>query len=403
MLAGHRLEPSNIAHVPSLEGEGRAAGGRRDRAARSATTRSRRAGATRACARPSAAPSSERASRQAGAIGALPLPGVDMPVLALLQVRLVAELAALHDRPMGAERAVEAAAVVGAGFGWRALGAQRAPLRSRSPRWAAGGTVAYASTRAVGEAALARLQAGHDLIEGRADRRRDAPGGPRRSPSCSRDPTRERRPEQADPGVGRPRRDAGGHPRGRPRGRVLHRAPRPALGGGPRLEGPGRERPRGDGGRLHRGGPREERLPARGRGRRPRRAQAQAPDRRPAEARRRGAGAGDQGRHGQQGRAPDHAALAGRALRGLRALRRGHRRQQAPGRRRAHPPALHLRRPAAGDRRAHRAHRRRRRLGARARARPGLPQAPVGDAAAARRSWPRRRRCSTPRPTSPCA
>ena len=39
---------------------------------------------------------------------------------------------------------------------------------------------------------------------------------------------------------------------------------------------------------------------------------------------------------GQQGRAPDHAALARRAVRGLRALRRRHRRQQAPGRRRAH-------------------------------------------------------------------
>jgi hypothetical protein len=54
---------------------------------------------------------------------------------------------------------------VGAGFGWRELA--RALRRAIPvPRWATGGTVAYASTRAVGEAALARMASGHDLIEG---------------------------------------------------------------------------------------------------------------------------------------------------------------------------------------------------------------------------------------------
>jgi hypothetical protein len=32
--------------------------------------------------------------------------------------------------------------------------------------WAVQGTIAYGATRAIGEAALARLSAGHDLIEG---------------------------------------------------------------------------------------------------------------------------------------------------------------------------------------------------------------------------------------------
>lgn len=105
------------------------------------------------------------ATRQSAVIGALPLPGVDMPALALIQVRLVAQLAALHDRPVGAERAVEAIAVVGAGFGWRAL-ARSAVGIVPVAGWAVRGTVAYGATRAVGEAALARLQAGHDLIEG---------------------------------------------------------------------------------------------------------------------------------------------------------------------------------------------------------------------------------------------
>jgi uncharacterized protein (DUF697 family) len=80
-------------------------------------------------------------------------------------VRLVAQLAALHDRPFGAERALDALAVVGAGFGWRALGRSAVALVP-GVGWAARGAVAYGATRAVGEAALARLAAGHDLIEG---------------------------------------------------------------------------------------------------------------------------------------------------------------------------------------------------------------------------------------------
>ena len=56
-------------------------------------------------------------------------------------------------------------AVVGAGFGWRAL-ARSASGFVPGVGWAVRGTVAYGATRAVGEAALVRAQAGHDLIEG---------------------------------------------------------------------------------------------------------------------------------------------------------------------------------------------------------------------------------------------
>ena len=164
-LEGHRIEPSNIAHVSSLNdetgaqavieavlrvlGDEAVAAGRRNPGLRPAVGR--------ALVR--------SAARRSAAIGALPLPGVDMPVLALIQVRLVAELAALHDRPFGAERAVEALAVVGAGFGWRALG-RSASAAIPVAGWAVRGGIAYGATRAVGEAALARLSAGHDLIEG---------------------------------------------------------------------------------------------------------------------------------------------------------------------------------------------------------------------------------------------
>jgi uncharacterized protein (DUF697 family) len=164
VLEGHHLEPSNVVHVASLEGAG-------GEAAVDAVVAALGDGAVAAGRRnPGLRPVVGRAlvratSRQAATTGALPLRGADMPVLALLQVGLVARLAALYDRPMGAERAVEAAAVVGSGFGWRAL-ARAARRTIPAPRWATGGTVAYASTRAVGEAALARLSAGHDLIEG---------------------------------------------------------------------------------------------------------------------------------------------------------------------------------------------------------------------------------------------
>ena len=164
VLAGNRLEMSNVAHVGALDDRGRdlvadaivrnlgdaaVAAGRRNPGLRAAVGRRL----------------IDDATRQSAVIGALPLPGVDMPALALLQVRLVAQLAALHDRPFGAERAVEAVAIVGAGFGWRAL-ARSAVGAVPVAGWAVRGTVAYGATRAVGEAAFARLQAGHDLIEG---------------------------------------------------------------------------------------------------------------------------------------------------------------------------------------------------------------------------------------------
>jgi uncharacterized protein (DUF697 family) len=164
LLKGHHLEPSNIAHVPTLDGEGgtlaleavvRALGDRAPAAARRYPGLRPMVGRQMVTA----------ASRRAGVIGALPLPGVDLPVLALIQVRLVSELAAIHDRAAGTERAVDAAAVVAAGFGWRAVG-RSASCLVPGVGWAVRGTVAYGATRAVGEAALARSAAGHDLIEG---------------------------------------------------------------------------------------------------------------------------------------------------------------------------------------------------------------------------------------------
>jgi uncharacterized protein (DUF697 family) len=108
----------------------------------------------------------ESTARRAGAAGALVfLPGADMPVITLMQIRLVAELAALHDRPLGVDRAPELGAVFLAGFGWRALGRQLAGAVPGAG-WALKGGLAYTATRAIGEAARAWFAEGGE----RADR-----------------------------------------------------------------------------------------------------------------------------------------------------------------------------------------------------------------------------------------
>jgi uncharacterized protein (DUF697 family) len=104
------------------------------------------------------------ASRRAGLVGALPLAGADMPALAYLQIRMVARLAVVYDRPITPERALDALAIVGAGFGWRALG-RAAVSAVPVAGWAAGGAVAFAGTRVVGETAQVRLSSTHNLID----------------------------------------------------------------------------------------------------------------------------------------------------------------------------------------------------------------------------------------------
>jgi uncharacterized protein (DUF697 family) len=106
-----------------------------------------------------------RRAKQAAAIGALPFPGLDMPGLTLIQIRLVAELEAMYGYRFGPERAVEALGLFGAGFGFRAL-ARSAMGFVPGVGWAVRGGVAYSATRAIGETTLARLESGHGLVEG---------------------------------------------------------------------------------------------------------------------------------------------------------------------------------------------------------------------------------------------
>jgi uncharacterized protein (DUF697 family) len=95
----------------------------------------------------------ESFARRNGILGAaIFVPGADLPVLTLNQTRLVLRIASAHGVEIEAERLRELLAVVGAGFGFRALAREALDLVPVAG-WALKGAVAYAGTRAVGEAA----------------------------------------------------------------------------------------------------------------------------------------------------------------------------------------------------------------------------------------------------------
>jgi uncharacterized protein (DUF697 family) len=85
------------------------------------------------------------------------MPGPDLPVLVLNQLRLVLRLAQVHGEDPGRERLSELAATLGAGFGLRALAREALDVVPVAG-WAVRGTVAYLGTRAVGEAARRRFE-----------------------------------------------------------------------------------------------------------------------------------------------------------------------------------------------------------------------------------------------------
>jgi uncharacterized protein (DUF697 family) len=150
ILEARPLEPSNVAHVANLDDPAPVLANVARFLDEGAIPAARRYPALRD---PVAEEIIGRASRQAGAIGVAALvPGADLPVIALIQVRLVAQLAALHNRPLDARRGLELAGVVLSAFGWRAL-ARRAVRTLPVARFAVRGGVAYSATRAVGEAA----------------------------------------------------------------------------------------------------------------------------------------------------------------------------------------------------------------------------------------------------------
>lgn len=99
-------------------------------------------------------------SVQNGVLGvAIFIPGADFPVLTLNQIRMVLRIAAAYGEELDRQSALEVLSVVGAGLGFRAVSRQ---LAGAVPGlgWAVKGGIAYAGTRAIGEAAAAFFAAG---------------------------------------------------------------------------------------------------------------------------------------------------------------------------------------------------------------------------------------------------
>lgn len=91
--------------------------------------------------------------RNALVAAAVFVPGVDMPILTLNQARLVLRIALAHGETVDTARLPELLGVLGAGFGFRAAARE---LLDAVPvaGWALKGGVAYAGTRAIGQAAV---------------------------------------------------------------------------------------------------------------------------------------------------------------------------------------------------------------------------------------------------------
>lgn len=85
------------------------------------------------------------------------VPGADLPLLTLNQLRLVLRLAQANGVDAGRERLPELAATLGAGLGLRAVAGELLDVVPVAG-WAVKGAVAYAGTRALGEAALRRFE-----------------------------------------------------------------------------------------------------------------------------------------------------------------------------------------------------------------------------------------------------
>ncbi|MGD0166243.1 MAG: hypothetical protein ABSC51_03010 [Gaiellaceae bacterium] len=106
----------------------------------------------------------QQSARRAAALGAAVfVPAPDLPPLFFEQARLILRLGYAHGRRLEPLRAAELVAVLAAGLGFRRI-ARRVRGETFFPVWALQGSIAYAGTRALGEAALLYFSGdGHEL------------------------------------------------------------------------------------------------------------------------------------------------------------------------------------------------------------------------------------------------
>jgi uncharacterized protein (DUF697 family) len=98
-------------------------------------------------------------ARQNAFIGALPVPGADLPVMTANQGRMVLNIASIHGQEITLDRARELLGVLGAGLGFRAVGRQVVKLVPFGG-WAVSGAIGYAGTLAMGRAAVIYFERG---------------------------------------------------------------------------------------------------------------------------------------------------------------------------------------------------------------------------------------------------
>lgn len=114
--------------------------------------------------RPLAMESITMTSCQNGAIGLVPfLPGADMPVMTLNQIKMTLQIATAYGQPVDKDRIKEIVAVIGGAFLSRHL------VRSVSKLipgvgWLASGVMGFLATEAMGRALLEYFEAGGDIV-----------------------------------------------------------------------------------------------------------------------------------------------------------------------------------------------------------------------------------------------
>jgi uncharacterized protein (DUF697 family) len=102
----------------------------------------------------------KQAARQNAAIGAaFFIPGTDMPLMTVNQIRMVLNLAVMYGEELSQERAVEILGVIGAGLGFRAVARQFVTVVP-GPGWAYKGAMGYSGTIALGHAAIRYFKEG---------------------------------------------------------------------------------------------------------------------------------------------------------------------------------------------------------------------------------------------------
>ena len=112
----------------------------------------------------------DHTARQNAIVGVVVfIPGADMPVMTVNQLKMMLRIGAAYGYKSDLQRAVEMIGVIATGFGFRAL-ARRAVTEVPGLGWAMKGTIGYAGTQAIGRAAVAYFESGAPLTASRFPR-----------------------------------------------------------------------------------------------------------------------------------------------------------------------------------------------------------------------------------------